>query len=240
MNVVYASATNGPHDRRFLEAISDLGCKVVHLQITQDASQGPGHFVAWGATALASIWKTLSESFHPDLVHAGPIQEVAFPLMEVVDVPLIPMSWGSDLLLPQSSDHLWSYAAESVLTRSEVLFADCQAVDQAARRIGFEGVTVSFPWGVDIQQFVPPPVTRVGNDATFISVRNWHPIYNVGIVIRAFSQMAEHYPGSKLLLAGSGPLSSQIHEEISNIRCGHVEVLGKLNVDENPRTAERF
>lgn len=231
MNVVYASATRGPHDRRFLEAISGLGCEVVHLQITKDVSQGPSHFVAWGARGLNAAWQTIRSSFAPTLVHAGPIQEVAFPLMDVIDVPLIPMSWGSDLLLPPSRDHLWSYATEAVLGRSEVFFADCVAVESEARLLGFDGTTFSFPWGVDVEQFAPPQA-RVGKDITFISVRNWHPIYNVETVIKAYARIAEKYPNSKLLVVGSGPDEGEIRRQISKVQHGTIVVLGRVSATE--------
>ncbi len=67
-----------------------------------------------------------------------------------------------------------------------------------------------FPWGVDLQQFVPGPPgdlrTRLGWEEAFVllSLRSWEPLYGVDLLVRAFIRAARQIPDLRLLLLGGG------------------------------------
>jgi len=90
------------------------------------------------------------ESVKPDVIHAGPIQRVAY-LSALNDFhPLISMSWGFDMLQDAHRNIFWKAVTRYVMKRTDWLIVDCYTVKDMAEKYGYssENVTV-FPWGVN-------------------------------------------------------------------------------------------
>ena len=99
-------------------------------------------------------FKKIVEKIQPDLIHAGPIQTVAFLPALVGYHPLMSMSWGFDMLEDAHRNWIWKMVTSFVLAKSDWLIADCHTVKKAAIKFGFpdENITV-FPWGVNHDLF---------------------------------------------------------------------------------------
>jgi len=157
----------------------------------------------------------------PDIVHAGSIQTAAFLTALAGFRPLVSMTWGSDLLKDSERDAWWRWATRYTLARSSVLVGDCQAVRDKAVSFGFpDERIVTFPWGVDLEQFCPGPANprlRGGADTfVILSLRSWEPLYGVDLLVRAFIRAAREAPALRLLLLGSGSQAGLIRRLIAD------------------------
>ena len=178
----------------------------------------------------------------PDVIHTGPIQDVAPIAIRSGYQPIVTMSWGSDLLLHAEKSWVNKLSTRRVLKRSKVLIADCQAVIQKAEAFGFpKERTVKFPWGVDLDHF------SLGNNAALrkeldwedsfiiLSNRSWEPIYGVENVITSFYLARQKCPDLKLLLLGDGSLRNKISALITRYNLAdHVHLTGRISYQELP------
>ena len=197
MRVLYFTRDYTPHDHRFLSALAGTTHRVYYLRLERSSRQledrslpaaieqvhwlGGQKSFEW--KALPSLWYDLRKvlgRIKPDVVHAGPIQSAAFLAALSGFQPLVSMSWGSDLLVEADRTRWMKWVTRYTLRHSRVLVGDCQAVRYKAVSLGYASERVMlFPWGVDLQHFVPGPADnlrrRLGWEEAFIllSLRSW-------------------------------------------------------------------
>jgi glycosyltransferase involved in cell wall biosynthesis len=244
MRILYFTRDYTPHDHRFLAALAQTEHQVAMLRLERRGPQRedrpiPAKIeqVPWrgGLTparwqdgpALLSDLKRVLRQFHPDLVHAGTIQTSAFLTALAGFRPLVSMSWGSDLLRDADRSRAWQWATTFTLKRSRVLVGDCQAVRQKAVQLGFPTERiVTFPWGVDLQEFSPAQESdlraRLGWQDAFVllSLRSWEPLYGVDVMVRAFITAAHEQPELRLFLLGTGSQAGQIRQMVEQSGVG--------------------
>jgi len=238
MHVLYCSQGYSPHDYRFLRALQGSGKQVSFLSFGAgaklDSRPVPSgirdlrleHTWRWPRRlrtleAYLRLPRILS-AVQPDLVHAGPIQPVAFPFALHGIHPLVAMSWGSDLL-GGARRGLERWKASLALRRCDAFLCDSPAVETMAESLGLPaGRTVIFPWGVDLAQFSPgtDEGVRAGSgwerEVILLCTRNWESIYGVDLVVTAFEQVARQLSQVRLVLVGDGALHAQIRERIED------------------------
>jgi glycosyltransferase involved in cell wall biosynthesis len=234
--VVYFSEDFGPHDHRFLQALSLAGQEVhfVRLHESHEARQdegvppgvrlpevwaGRGRIEWWRFPGAARQLRRALGELRPDVVHAGPVQRPALLAALAQAHPLLTMSWGSDLLW-QARSGPGRWAARYVLARSDVLACDCQAVRQRAQRLGMaDERIVVFPWGVDLEHFSPGPSrlrAELGWDQAVVvlSARSWEPLLGVDLLVEGFIRAAAAGPQLRLLMLGSGSMEASVRRRI--------------------------
>jgi glycosyltransferase involved in cell wall biosynthesis len=182
---------------------------------------------------LAAVFSAVK----PDVVHAGPLQRVTFPVVLATGLPVVAASWGSDLLLAAAEDPVWRDVAAFSLSRARGFLSDCAAVFDAASELGYHGPHASIPWGIDVSRFCPDGAcTRFESEGAFVvlSTRNWEEIYDVETLARAFADL-EPEVGAHLVLCGSGSeenrLRSILEEATAN---GRVTWIGRVSQAELP------
>lgn len=228
MRVLYFTRDYTPHDHRFLTALVELGHQVHALRleranlqledrplpegVTQLQWSGGRKPFSWRqASTLAGELRRIVCRVDPDVVHAGPVPTVSFIAALAGVRPLASISWGSDLLLDTAQSGWARWRAILALKHSDVLMADCRAVQDKAAGLGFARERmVLFPWGVDLEAFRPDPAGKEPGkrspDGTFtiLSLRTWEPLYGVDGLVRAFVRAAQAEPALRLVLLGSG------------------------------------
>lgn len=238
MRVLYFTRDYTPHDHRFLSALAQTEHSIYTLrlerrnrqledrplppQVEQVAWRGGQSEARWqDYPALALALRQVIAKVKPDVIHAGPVPNVAFLAALSGFKPLVSMSWGSDLLLDIERDAWQKRAACFALSRTTVLFGDCQAVKNKAVSLGFPAErVVLFPWGVDLTKFSPAGGShrreRLGwqDDFVLLSLRTWEPLYGVDLLLRAFCRAAQELPELRLLLLGNGSQAGQIHQRV--------------------------
>jgi glycosyltransferase involved in cell wall biosynthesis len=106
------------------------------------------------------------------------------------------------------------------------------------------------PNGVDTDRFRPDPATRqrtrtelgVANEFVWLMVGRFQPVKDHHTLLRAFARVAHESPRSTLLLAGGGPLQSELTELAKGMGIGsRVRFLGpRTDVRELLNAADAF
>jgi L-malate glycosyltransferase len=241
MRILYFTAQDSPHDRRFLTALAGTGHQVFSLRMHTCQPKTP-----LGVTELTwpedgpdwSCWRgwlggkrqfaSILTDLKPDLVHAGPIQGPAFLASLVECHPLVTMSWGFDILLTAKRSPWMGFATHCTLANSDILLTDCQTVADQASSFGFpRGQMVRFPWGVDLAHFSPVSAMAPGlalkrslgwsDQFVIFCNRSWSPQYGVDLLATAFVKAFQRHKGIRLLLAGDGPQADRIHQILAPV-----------------------
>ncbi len=258
MKVAYLSRGYTPHDRRFLAALAESGQEVSYLRLepADGAEVRPLpagiRAVEWAGgkrrprladvPRLAGDLRRTLARLQPDLVHAGPIQRGAGLVGLSGFRPMVAMSWGSDLLR-EAATGFGRLAARYALHRADALVCDCQAVREAALRLGMaEDRIVVFPWGVDLNHFRPGDDgglrAGLGWEGTIVllSTRSWEPIYGTLDLVEGFLRASVGDPRLRLLMLGGGSLGPTIRARLDSAGLlDHVHFAGQIGYDELPR-----
>jgi L-malate glycosyltransferase len=260
VRILYFSRDYTPHDYRFLSSLAKSGHEIHSLRLERRARQvedralpvevrqvqwqGGRQPVSWrNYPALWLDLRRVLRELKPDVVHAGPVPNVAFLAACGGARPLVSMSWGSDLLLDVDREPAQRWTARYALARSAVLVGDCQAVQRKASRLGFPAErVVLFPWGVDLARFSPAVDDsfrlRPGWQDAFVllSLRSWEAVYGVDVIAKAFVRAARQAPELRLVLLGGGSQAQAIR---SILQRGEVEERvfygGQVSNDQLPR-----
>ena len=172
---------------------------------------------------LKAKFEKVIKEVQPDIIHAGPIQKVAFLPALTSSHPLISMSWGFDLLEDAFRNIFWKKITRYVLSKSDWMLADCQTVKQTAIGFGFskEKITV-FPWGVDLNLFSPDGRSKMRKEIGFkddfliIHTRSWEPRYGVDIMLRGFQIAARSVPNLHMIMLGGGSQKKRVKNFIDS------------------------
>lgn len=248
LRVAYASESYGPHDHRFLSAARSVTADVWHLRLDPSA---PSHETRPTPVGQGRTWqipsgelgdridalRTAFDKIKPDVVHAGPLQRVTFPVVLATDLPVVAASWGSDLLRAAVEDPVWRDVAAYSLSRARGFLSDCATVFNAARELGYRGPHACVPWGIDVSHFRPDgPSKRFGPEGAFVilSTRNWEEIYDVGTLAAAFAKL-EASIDAHLVLCGSGSEEMRLRSILEEANAdGRVSWVGRVNQAELP------
>ena len=237
MRVVYVSRGYGPHDRRFLAAQAAAGLQVGFLRLTgrrgRDEPLPPGvETLLWDGARetpalrwpplLAGQLRSALKRARPDVVHAGPLQDVALAAALAGVRPLVAMSWGFDLL-EDARRGPGRRAARRALQGADLLLCDCDAVRREAVNLGMDADRiVVFPWGVDLRQFRPGRSRSVrsalGWEGEFILVatRSWERRYGIEVLLEGFAVAVRREPRLRLVLIGDGSLRPYVLRRIED------------------------
>ena len=236
MHILYCSLGFSPHDHRFLDALSRSEHQISYWAFSDtdplESRKLPERIRDlreafplrsnrwWCSLQVARTLANIIPQIKPDLIHAGPLQKIAFPLSLTRFRPLVAMSWGSDVLLDARAG-LGRWKAQYVLRRCDGFVCDSHAVLNRAEVLGIHRVnSFVFPWGVDLDQFSPGKKgglrTELGWDRATIllSTRNWEPIYGVDLVLEAFAQLVTDLPELRMIMLGDGSMRNGLNQAI--------------------------
>ena len=233
MRVIYFSLDYTPHDHRFLSALAETDHEVFYVRLQRGARKTedrplPSNIeqVLWKGGQAVFHWRNLprltldfrrlTREIKPDLIHAGPIQTCALIATLSGFRPLLTMSWGFDLMQDAERNAWWRYVTHYTLARSTFFTSDCETTRQKAIAYGMNpSCTIVFPWGVDLDRFVPA-VTRLSSPFTVFCNRAWEPRYGVDVLARAFVEAARQRPELRLMLLGGGSQGNLLHQILTD------------------------
>lgn len=246
MKILYVKDRYGVHDRRFLQAIIAQGHHPIAVQLNSNATPGIDLDVPVRCVSEAKL-RELTADEKVDVVHAGPVP-FASSLVEILpdNLPLVVVSWGSDILLDCAQCPDLKAKAMLALERASVVLVDCQAVAKTITSWlpELRATVISFPWGLDLSRFatLPVPASRElrkslgweGCDV-FVSTRSWEANYGIQSLIEAFALIVPKAPRARLLLVGDGSLRPEIMGMISShgLR-DHIHAPGRIDEHELP------
>jgi L-malate glycosyltransferase len=241
LRIIYFSKNYTPHDYRFLSSLSKTKHEVFFLQLeamkrqTEDRpipenvqqilwSGGRGEFRWRDVPKYVLSLRRVIREIKPDLIHAGPIQNCVFLAALSGFRPILAMSWGYDLLQDAESSWWMRQVTSYTLRRSAFFASDANVSRDKAIEFGMNPEhTVIFPWGIDIERFVPKKesgkkTASVANrkSVTLFCSRTWESIYGVDVLAKAFVKVAASNPNVNLLLLGGGSQGAHVRQIFMN------------------------
>lgn len=235
MRILYFTRSDSVHDQRFMAALAESRHEAYALRLYEGDYQTPlgvsvipfkgikGPLRLWQIPALVGRLKKLLEELKPDLVHAGPLHDLAFLIAKTDYKPLLSMSWGFDLMRDVNLDAGMASRARFALANSVALITDAQCSADRAVELGFDKNRICiFPWGVDLQKFSPQAVVASGKrwretrgwqeNTVLLCLRAMEPNYGVDVLAKAFAMAAQKHPELRLLLLGDGSQRASIEK----------------------------
>ena len=222
-HVIYASASAGIHDQRWVEALRACGFEVTVM--------------AANAELRASL-----EAFEPlsAPVLAGPLNAVT-KLLVGLSRPVIGLSWGYDL----QQGHSQAVPLESLawISKLDGLVVDSPATSDLAISLGLAAERiVLIPWGVDLEVFTPtgPVVSAAAHgfasgSRVVLSLRTHDTLYRTSDVIEAFASAALVDPALVLVMGGAGPLTPAHRARVAELGLeSRVRFIGRVDEAELP------
>jgi glycosyltransferase involved in cell wall biosynthesis len=249
MKIIYFSKNYTPHDYRFLSSLARTKHEIFFLQLEATLRQtedrpvpanvrqilwagGRGEFRWRDVPRLTFDLRRLIREIKPDLIHAGPIQNCAFLVALTGFRHLLTMSWGYDLVMEAEKNAWMRWVTRYTLKHSSFFTSDANVTRDKAVSFGMNpGRTVIFPWGTDIEHFMPKQdggrktsdhkpsavVHRPRSKAiTLFCSRTWESIYGVDVLAKAFVRVAAVDPKVNLILLGGGSLGGHIRRILLN------------------------
>ena len=255
MRILYFSNDYGPHDHRYLSTIRDGGHEAFHVRLESNQRQtedrpvpegvqivewagGKGKFRWRDVPKLVLSLRRVIRQVKPDLIHAGPIQTCAFIAVLTGFRPILTMSWGFDLMEYVHRGKWWQYVTRYTLKCSTYFTSDAQITRNTAIEYGMNpDRTVVFPWGVDLQRFVPPTVNRPPSETfTLFCNRAWETRYGVDVLAKAFVKVTASKPDVSLMLLGGGSQTNRIRQILlQGGALDRVQMPGQVSQTELPR-----
>lgn len=248
MRLIYFSKNYTPHDYRFLSSLSKTKHEIFYLKLEANKRQtedrpvpenvqqilwaGGQHEFRWSDLPRLTLdLRRIIKKIKPDLIHAGPIQTCAFIAALTGFRPILAMSWGYDLVQDADRNSWMRWVTRHTLQRSAFFTSDAQFTRDKAVAFGMNPErTVIFPWGTDIEHFVPQKkeerkkkagvnhkskITNLKSTTLFCS-RTWESIYGVDVLAKAFVKVAGVDPDVHLILLGGGSQGAKIRQILMN------------------------
>ena len=219
---VYATSGWGIHDRRWVQALRDVGFDPVIVRLGIDADT---------PVDLRKLVESCSSSTVPVL--AGPLNSVAHHLTGLA-APVAGLSWGFDL--HEMDNTIW-------LTELSGLIVDSQATARIAESAGVPDTKITtLPWGVDLSVFSPTgPIddfSRWGipqGATTILSLRAHEHLYRVADIIEGFAEIVGLITDAHLIIGHSGSLTGELQQRARALRIDdRTHFIGSVPEDDLP------
>ena len=189
-------------------------------------------------------FKKVLDQIKPDVLHSGFVWKDGFLAALSGFRPHLLMPWGSDILIHSRQDLICKWIVKYTIEHSDIIACDCNTVRNEVIKLSAKakGKIIIFPWGVDLKLF-----NREGahskiieerkwqNKKILVSTRNFYPVYNIELVIKAMSLIIKEEPGARLFLVGSGPEEEKLQKRVKEDNLeGYIHFVGAVSNNEMP------
>jgi glycosyltransferase involved in cell wall biosynthesis len=232
--IVIFGWSNSVHIRRWVAGLTARGyvIKVISLE------GGPIPEVETTVLPRRSRWSYLTQArraaeaareFEPDLVHAHYASGFGVWAMKTGIRPAVVSVWGSDLF-EFPSNPVNRYLIRRVLNRATHITATSRLLADRAGQLAptAREKTSIIPFGVTVpEKLLPLPPSR---PLKICYIKPHKPIYRPEVLIRAVAEVKKAYPDVLLTMAGDGPLTSQLLEQVRRLQLeDNVKMVGRLD-----------
>ncbi|MBN8487858.1 MAG: glycosyltransferase [Burkholderiales bacterium] len=211
-HLLFFADAGSVHTRRWVGAMVERGwrCTVASRQAHEIpgaeviALNTPDGRLPWFA-AVPRV-RALVRSLAPDLVHGHYVTSYGFwAACAAQGRPLVLSAWGSDILVTPRRSRLAHALTGWTLRRADLITADSQDMLDAIGAWRPRAPVRQILWGADTDKFRPQP--RAVRPLRIVSLRNWEPLYQIDVLLRALALLDERAPGlaPELHLLGGGP-----------------------------------
>ena len=182
------------------------------------------------------------KTLQPDLTHVHSVGSYGLLALLAAPNPLVATVWGSDVLLAHRSP-LKRFAVGKVLKKADLVTCDAKHIVADIERLGAHPSRIQLVnFGVDVDRFSPDLADQrlreklgLGPGPLVISLRNLEPVYDLGTVITAASQVRLGFPDAEFLVVGRGSDERRLLEQARSAGLdAAVHFLGAIPNEELP------
>lgn len=157
--------------------------------------------------------------------------------------PLVLTAWGSDVLIGLKGSLPLRILVKYAVKKAEMVTCNSETVRQELIKFGVNPAKVRIIYqGIDTQKFSPQRdkgfKDRLGLQGrpVVISTRNFRPVCNVEMLIRAIPFVLEHSPQSSFIIAGDGEQREYLENLAGSLGCSeNIRFVGRIAHDELPQ-----
>jgi glycosyltransferase involved in cell wall biosynthesis len=238
MKILYVTSGGSVHEQRFLQKFAESKHTFYYAYLRRNGEQYadpriPSYYLGFDADGpvgpASRLWaggrayfrfRKLLQSLKPDVLHVGPVNSTGLFGALCGFHPLLLMPWGSDILILPQESAFYRIASLYVIHRSDMITCDCESVKTRIVELGQYPAEriVTFPWGIDLQQFRPSAGlrkelrSRLGCESSKVILMNraFLPVYGIEYFLRALPRVCQTVEDMCVLLIGEGPLKGAL------------------------------
>jgi glycosyltransferase involved in cell wall biosynthesis len=164
--------------------------------------------------------KAISQ-FKPDVVHAH--YATSYGLIGALSGfhPFVISAWGTDVMKFPQKNFINKAILKYNLRKADALCATSHTIKEFLKPVTKKNVHV-IPFGVDINEFRKKEVVSLFDKNTFVigSIKTLDELYNIDVLIKAFSLLKCKHPNKslKLLIVGVGPQEKKLKQLVTDLQ----------------------
>lgn len=154
--------------------------------------------------------------------------------------PNVLFVYGSDVLVEPYRSRFKARAVKNAISKADLIFLDSAIQEHASIALGADPEKiVRFPW-IDAKMLIDHRSKSTlahkqfneNQNRVILCTRSHEPVYQVDMVILAFSSVRKRFPDVRLRLAGAGSLTPKLKTLVKNLGLSNcVEFMGRLPRD---------
>jgi glycosyltransferase involved in cell wall biosynthesis len=224
MRILFIGNGDSIHTRRWVQAMANRGAETFLATDGVQVKHMDGvsvELLPTGNTPVTVIrkifqFRRLAKDIKPDIIHAHYISSYGLYASFVRNIPLVLTAWGSDLLLTGRKNIVWRIIVKAILSRAQLITANSDQICNLVKNINPNSWIEQVQWGVNLSNYREPLGRKNSDVLRIISPRPSSPIYNVGLIIKAFAQFVQEFNGkARLDLFGGGSLENE-HKKLAH------------------------
>lgn len=219
MNICILAASQNRHMSHWAKSLARKGHKVNYLSFGKVCLENvsshliearmAGSYLRFVVNAQR-VRKVLRQ-LNPDVLHTIYLTNYGL-LAALTDFrPLVVTVAGSDLFVEPLRNRIFSLTNKYVLGRASLIHSVAHHMTEKLRKIGIgEEKILTMPEGIDVEKFPARRKEQTGHFPLLLSYRDFKPVYNLELLIKAIPHVIKVFSNLKVILIGQGPEEAKL------------------------------
>ena len=182
------------------------------------------------------LLKAAISQFKPDIVHAHYATSYGLVGALAGFHPYVISAWGTDVMKFPQKNFIFKSILKYNLSKADTICATSYTIKDYLKPVTSQEIQV-IPFGVNVMEFSKKEVKSLfGKDSFVIGcIKALEDLYNIDVLIKAFSILKSKYPAKslKLLIIGVGSQEAELKKMVSDLNLkGDVIFTGRISFSE--------
>lgn len=256
MKLCYIADAGCIHTQRWVNYFAQRGHDV-HLISFRSGEGYPKSVRFYKLTLLTKLWaisryinwliwfmqvRRLVSKIKPDIIEGQEI--IAYGHLAIASGfrPAVLTALGSDILISPKLKRLYWFLNKYALRKAAIVICNSETVKKELLKLGVESTRIRMIYnGIETQKFNPQRGQgfrdRLGipEGPVVVSTRNFKPVYNVEMLIRAVPLVLEQEPQTRFMIISDGEQRDYLNRLVISLGISNsISFLGRVEHDELP------
>jgi len=184
--------------------------------------------------------KKIINDFKPDVVHAHYASSYGLLGALIKFHPFVLSAWGTDVMKFPQEHFMNKKIMRFNLKCADAVCATSETINTYIQQLYKRKVNV-IPFGIDFDTFKPNEALRSKDHFVIGAIKSLEKIYNIDVLIKAFSGLHSKYTNTRLLIVGDGTERENLKALVKQLNIeDFVEFTGKVPSKETPNYFNRL